>query len=337
MQISLVSTVYNEIGRLQATIDSLNDQSLAPSEIIIVDAGSTDGTLEFLNRWARENKAVKVLIKKGCNVAEGRNLAIAEAQHSIIASIDFGCTFHPDWLKSIVTPILEDASVEVVGGAFTVNEENINNSAQKADYVLQNGYQTRMDSTFSVSSRSIAYKKYVWEQIGGYPEWLTLAADDTIFWRQIKQRNFNYVLVDKPFVYWVRHQTFRGFAKEAGRYGLGDGESGINLRTYISHLLETGIRYSIVLHIGIVPFYASYVLWPLWIFVPQLVGLRSYKNAFFRWRIFKSDKYNMGVLLSCFKMIEVSRLSYIRGYTKGLLKRNDLQKTASRKLRMEIS
>lgn len=335
---TLVSTTFNEINRLDNSIQDIENQKLRPDKIIIVDAGSTDGTFEKLLAWKETSRiSIEVIKDPGCNVAKGRNQAISLSATDLIASTDFGCRYHPEWLRSIIGPFMDDPALEVVGGAFKVLEEDILNLAQKADYVLQNGYRLKIDEHFSVSSRSVAYKKYVWEQIGGYPEWLTLAADDTIFWRQIRKRNYRYRLIDKPYVYWMRHRNFKGFAKEAGRYGLGDGESGINFRTYISHIIETTLRYSLFVHVLVVPFYYQHTLLPMLIFIPQLFGLRSYINAVKRWRVWRSEKIGFRVLLACFKMIELSRWQYIKGYTKGLAGRNKTQQEASKKLLGEIS
>ena len=277
--ITLVSTIYNEASRLSNTIRDLKKQTLQPDEIVIVDAGSIDGTYELLENWQKESLVPIVLYQeKGCNVARGRNLAIQFATHELIVSTDFGCRFDCNWLQSLIEPFLQNIELQVAGGAFTVDESDVLSLPAKADYLLQRGYPIVLDDCFSVSSRSIAYKKEVWKSIGGYPEWLTLAADDTIFWRKIREMKFTYVLVDKPYVFWVRHKTNKGFLKEAFRYGLGDGESRINFRNIIISFIETLLRYCFFLSFIFIFFSFSYpLLLLLFIFV---LGLRSYVNAF---------------------------------------------------------
>ncbi len=338
---TLVSTVFNEFSRLDDTLADFDAQTLQPNEIIVTDAGSTDGTYEKLVEWGKQKSfPVKILQEKGCNVARGRNLAIKEASNDIIVSTDFGCRFNKDWLKSVIEPF-EDKSIDVVGGAFSVQEEKINTLAAKSDYILQKGYPVIMDEYFSVSSRSIAYKKKVWEKVGGYPEWLTLAADDTIFWKLVKKDEFKYLFVKNPNVYWNRHQTNKAFAKEAFRYGLGDGESRINYHNFWSNLFETGLRYCLFLSIIIIflflPFFQlityhlsliTYHLSPLLplLFLP---GLRSYYYAFINWRSLKSKKYNLKVFMNALWQLELSRFQYIKGYIQGL-RNKDKQKQEGR-------
>ena len=51
MNISICITTFNEEGSVGALLDSLLDQSLKADEIIVVDGGSTDKTLEIINHY----------------------------------------------------------------------------------------------------------------------------------------------------------------------------------------------------------------------------------------------------------------------------------------------
>ena len=315
---TLVTTVFNEFKRLDQTIEDIENQLHKPDEIVIADAGSTDGTLERLRQWKSESTIqIVVFVLQGCNIAEGRNEAIRRAKHELIVSTDFGCRYNPNWLKSIIEPF-EDEEVKVVGGAFEIIHSEVKSSAAKADYILQNGYPVILDKYFSPSSRSIAYYKSVWEEVGGYLEWLTLAADDTIFWRMIKAKKVRFVLVKEANVLWLRHKTFKAFGKEAYRYGLGDGESLINFANMRSHVFETVCRYVFYILFAVSPLILVSGSW-FWLFalLPLSFGLRSYKNAFRNWRKLKG--FGLSDLFSSFRLIEISRLQYLKGYWKGWL------------------
>ena len=327
---TLVSTVFNEIRRLDQTIADLEAQTLKPDQIIIADAGSTDGTLARLEKWKQDSSMqIVVFVLQGCNIAEGRNEAIRRATHDLIVSTDFGCRFRPGWLENLLRPFASP-DVRVSGGAFTIIREEVNTPAARADFVLQNGYPVVMDQFFSVSSRSIAYDKKVWEEVGGYCEWLTLAADDTIFWRQIIRKKIRYMLVEEPDVYWLRHKTFRAFAKEAFRYGLGDGESMINFRNLWSHMVETLLRYAFFLMLFLLPLIlvSGQYLMALLLF-PLSAGLRSYRNA---WRNWRRMSFGLIVLFHSIYLTELSRYQYLKGYFKGWLFSTVAQRQGRKKL-----
>ena len=338
---TLVSTVFNEKKRIDKTIDDLRNQTLQPAEIIITDAGSTDGTYEALIEWQRHSTVpVVVLQQKGCNVAEGRNIAIKKASHDLIASTDFGCRFHPDWLKSLMSPFA-DNTVKATGGAFSVIEPDIDTLPAKAAYILSDGYHVDIaHDGFIPSSRSIAYYKNIFEKAGGYPEWLTLAGDDTTFGKVVKSLGVVFHQVKEPYVYWGRHKVAKAYVKEAFRYGLGDGEAHVNQRNVISNTIETILRYllfSSILIVGIAVI-AKQLAFPwLLICIIFLPGLRSYINYTRNWLKLKSTKYNFSVFLYGITLLERTRLSYIKGYIKGYFKSSDKQKEEARQLQKRLS
>lgn len=338
---TLVSTVFNEKKRIDQTIADLANQSLQPSEIIITDAGSNDGTYEALTDWSKRSPVpIKILVMKGCNVAQGRNLAIQHAAYDLIVSTDFGCRFHPDWLKSIVTPF-NDNTVKAVGGNYTVNEPELVTLAEKAGYILSGGYQIDVNyEGFIPSSRSIAYYKDVFEKAGGYPEWLTLAGDDTTFGKLVRKCGITFYKVPEPYVYWGRHKVAKGYVKEAFRYGLGDGEAHVNQRNFVSNTIETLIRYLFFASILIITaavatgnLPAVYWLLPL-LFLP---GLRSYVNYTTAWLRFKSPKYNWATYFYGLILLERTRINYIKGYLKGYFRSGIDKKERAKQLAARLN
>lgn len=340
LKFTLVSTVYNEALRLKQTIDELNKQTLKPSEIIITDAGSTDGTYEILLAWQKESAIpIKILQKERCNVAEGRNMAIREASFDLIASTDFGCRFHPEWLESIIKPF-NDSTVKAVGGAFAVVEDDILTLPAKAAYLLFDGYKDDIhEDWFTPTSRSVAYYKEVFDFVGGYPEWLTLAADDTVFGRLAKKIGYTFHMVDKRYVYWGRHVTSMAYAKEAFRYGLGDGEARINLRSTVSKSLELVLRTAFgvgLLAMLSLIFFNMVTLYALFVLLPLSFGFRPYLRHFNVWKRLRSQKYHLGVFVYSFYLMELTRFYYLKGYYKGYVTSPAFRKEAALQLQKRI-
>src|SRR5688572_10593857 len=109
MKVSLIATVKDAGPFVGEFLDSIEAQTRTPEEVVIVDGGSTDGTLEVI----RERPWVTLLEEPGANIARGRNLAVAKANHDVIAVSDADCVVAPDWLERLLEPLESGADVSM--------------------------------------------------------------------------------------------------------------------------------------------------------------------------------------------------------------------------------
>lgn len=231
LMISLVTTVLNDREGCAAFFSQIEAQTYLPDEIIIVDADSKDGTWEFLQNYQpNQPYSLSVIQDVGCNVAQGRNLAIAKAQHEIIVSTDIGCIWEPQWLEELARPLLEDRQLDAVMGSWQVRWEDLKSDWAKVEYALLNEPKFIATPKSHASSRAIAYRKSLWEKIGGYPEDLTLAGDDMVFALLLHQTTDRVTSASIPRCYWERPVTLKSFCKETRRNFRGGGEAGIWLK-----------------------------------------------------------------------------------------------------------
>lgn len=232
--ISLVSTVLNDREGLKFFFVQMEAQIRRPDEIVIVDGGSTDGTWELLQQYGATGAiALRYSQKPGCNVAQGRNLAIQQATHELIASTDIGCTWDPEWLHELVGPLEADPFVDYVVGSWAVPPESVHTAWAKTEYVMRNGHRFEAHPEANATSRSIAYRKRTWLVVGGYPEDLTLAADDTVFDLLLKKQHFRAAATLTIRCYWHRFQHLRQYLKEERRNFYGDGEALIRRKHFV--------------------------------------------------------------------------------------------------------
>jgi glycosyltransferase involved in cell wall biosynthesis len=240
---SLVSTVLNDCEGTRAFFRQIELQTQRPHEIIIVDGGSTDGTWELLQTYARDGAIpLQVYQEKGCNVARGRNLAIERAQYSLIVSTDIGCILAPQWLEELVQPLATSLDLEAVMGSWQVRWEDLQGEWAKVEYALLNAPSLIATPTSHASSRAIAYRKSLWEKIGGYPEDLTLAGDDMVFALLLHQHTQQVASAPVPRCFWERPSSLKAFCKEARRNFRGAGEAGIWLDYGILTSLRLGLE-----------------------------------------------------------------------------------------------
>lgn len=93
-KVSIIVTVYNIEKYLEECIDSLINQTYQSIEIILVNDGSTDGSLEICNKYEKVNENIKVINQKNAGLSVARNVGVYEATGKYITFVD-----GDDWLK----------------------------------------------------------------------------------------------------------------------------------------------------------------------------------------------------------------------------------------------
>jgi glycosyltransferase involved in cell wall biosynthesis len=230
MKVTLISTLLNEIDHLDEWLNSIFAQTRRPDEVIIVDAGSSDGTYEKLIEWQKNFPELIVKQKCGANIAEGRNLAISAASNELIAVTDSGCVLARDWLEHMIDPF-QETMVDVVSGCYIPVGKGILGSLA-ASYLKMD--RLNMDpETFLPSSRSIAFRRSSWRAVQGYPEWLYRTGEDTLFDVELRKRSFRFFSQPAAKVYWRVPGNLKGFCKQAFEYARGDREAGLFYTAYI--------------------------------------------------------------------------------------------------------
>ncbi|MCK4622645.1 MAG: glycosyltransferase [Desulfuromonadales bacterium] len=218
-KVSVILTVLNEGEGMTTLLEALFTQTRQPDEIVIVDGGSKDNTLEILNDYAVRDKRLKVFVEAGVNIAWGRNIAIQKASHPIIAVTDGGCRPERNWLEELVRPLLEDDSYAAVAGAFQVDwrsrfEFFSGNLCMPSD---SGDARTRL-----FYGRNSAFRKEAWEAAGGYPEWL-YTGEDTLFAKRVLECGYRVAWVPGAVVAWRPRPTLRKLGKMFFLYGRGNG------------------------------------------------------------------------------------------------------------------
>lgn len=114
-KVSVIMPFLNSIAYLEECMDSVINQSLKEIEIICVDAGSTDGTLEVLNEYAQKDCRIKIInspkksygyqINLGLDAAQGEYFGIVESDDYIKENMyetlyDVAREYHCDAVKS---------------------------------------------------------------------------------------------------------------------------------------------------------------------------------------------------------------------------------------------
>lgn len=174
--VSVVICAHNEERHLAGLLESLEDQTLSPVEVIVVDDGSTDSTANIA-----EAAGARVLRLPHRGPAVGRNRGVALAIGEVIVFADGDMRCSPHYVEALARPILDGATV----GTFTADlyfGEPANGWARAYGSIRRLGYPRLIPEDFAEqwdNYRAVARDAYL--RVGGYDdvgygEDMTLAA-----------------------------------------------------------------------------------------------------------------------------------------------------------------
>jgi glycosyltransferase involved in cell wall biosynthesis len=196
ISVSLVIPVYNEGDSIAGLIKSIRGQSLQPDEIILVDGGSTDNTVQLILDSINNDPRFRIISIERAMPGKGRNEGTRRATHNWIAYTDAGIKLHPDWLKELVKKAEEEPTASFVYGNYSPQINTLFDKCAAIAYVppLLPG---KIRGVFIASSM---IKKEVWEKTGGFPDWR--AAEDLAFMKKAEQIGYQSAFALQAFVYW---------------------------------------------------------------------------------------------------------------------------------------
>lgn len=232
IRVAVIATVLNERDSLPRWLQALEAQTSAPDEVVIVDGGSTDGTLDMLRAWS-PSFPVRVIFAPGANIAAGRNTAIDSSVCEIVAVTDAGTVADANWLSALRLAF-GDPLVDVASGFFVATP------AQVWDTVLASTTLPDFDEiraeTFLPSSRSVAIRKGWFDAGIAYPEWLDYC-EDLVLDLALKRAGARFILAPEAVVTFEVRPDLRSHVLQYYRYARGDGKAGLFARR---HLLRYG-------------------------------------------------------------------------------------------------
>jgi glycosyltransferase involved in cell wall biosynthesis len=220
--VSVIMTVRNEQASLPHLLDSLAEQTVQPGEVVVVDGGSTDRTVEVARSY-EGRLPVRLIERPGANISEGRNAAIEAARYGVIAATDAGVRLEPDWLERLTVPLLDETQrVDVVSGWFTADPRTPFERAMGATVLP--ALEDVDPSTFLPSSRSVAFRKDAWREAGGYPEWLDYC-EDLVFDFALRERGKRFAFEPGAVAHFRPRPDLYSFYVQYYRYARGDGKA----------------------------------------------------------------------------------------------------------------
>ncbi|WP_225587401.1 glycosyltransferase family 2 protein [Methylomonas fluvii] len=183
--ISVIMPCYNSAHIIGKTIANLYQQTFKNFELIVVDDGSTDNSLEVLQVITTLYQNIKIISQQNKGPGPARNRGLKAASGKFIAFLDSDDSWHPEFLAKL-HHILEEKPDCVLAYC---GWQNIGLSAEQCQPYIPPDYEG--NDKFAVLLRSCPWpihaaltRKLAIDQVGGFNEhWLT--AEDFDMWIRI--------------------------------------------------------------------------------------------------------------------------------------------------------
>lgn len=192
--ISVIIPLYNKEQSIERTIESVLNQTVAPDEVVIVDDGSTDNSLEVVSSFIRSQTpslTIRVIHKENGGVSSARNRGIQEAKGEYVALLDGDDLWDNEYLAEQVKMRRDFPEAALWGINFA--EVSDGNLVRKLPTALPDRYRGYVENYFKMKGRvsdlfcssSVVIRKEVFDEVGLFDERIKYAEDTDMWWRII--------------------------------------------------------------------------------------------------------------------------------------------------------
>ena len=223
-KVSIIIPTYNEEKNIEECLDTLMNQDHTNYEIIVVDGGSTDRTVEIIKKYP-----VKLIIDKNGNIPHSRNIGWKNSKGNFVAYIDGDCEADKCWLKKLVECLYNNKDKKIAGiGGSTRTPEKASDFIKSLGIMLNTwwgGIGSAQGTNFkdekeveSIPNCNALYHKNILKIIGGFDENFDVGEDFDLNFR-IRKNGYRLIYTPKAIVYHKMRSNLRKWCKRMFEYG----------------------------------------------------------------------------------------------------------------------
>lgn len=218
MRISIVTPSFNQAAYLQKHIDSVRSQTYADVEHLIYDPGSTDGSIEMAEQYARSHDKARFVHEPDRGQVDAINKGLAATTGEILT-----------WLNSDDYYVDENVLADVAQYFEAHPETDI--LYGHGDYIRPDGtlireafvhrtgnnYERSLQHSIGVIQPALFFRRRVYERVGGLDESYNLSLDYE-YWVRIAQAGFQFTFFDRKIIKAIIHDESKTGGQRMQQY-----------------------------------------------------------------------------------------------------------------------
>jgi len=209
--VSIIVPCYNQAQYLDESLQSVLDQTYQNWECIIVNDGSPDNTEPIAIEWTLKDQRFRYYKKATEGVSSARNFGIANSKGEFILPLDADDKLGNDYVMFAVEVFQKDSSLKVV----YCKAEKFGDEKGSWDLEPFSLYNLSIKNMIFCSG---LYRKYDWEQVGGYDENMIHGVEDWEFWIAMLKNRGNVKCLDKTVFFYRIKKVSRQMLFDRDKY-----------------------------------------------------------------------------------------------------------------------
>lgn len=198
-KITVVVPVFNAGKYLPETLESILNQTYQNIEVICVNDGSIDNSIDVINDFAKRDKRIVLIDQENTGVIKARNAAIANATGKYILPIDSDDKITPDCIDKLYRLLKS--------GEFAVAAPNVQYFGDRSDVFKLPFPTARNMARQNCIVNCALFEKAYWEKYGGYDERFSKGLEDYDFWWNFLQDGKKIIRTKEILFYYRLHNT----------------------------------------------------------------------------------------------------------------------------------
>jgi len=174
--VSIITNTYNSAIYIRENVESVLNQSYQHWEQIIIDCGSTDSTLEILEKIMHDR--LRVFTVPFCGVGEARNFGIKKAKGDVIAILDSDDVSFPERIATQVNVLMKE--VDVLAVATAIKTLDVSTKKEKIFLYPSSPKQIALALRVGINilpHSSLAFRLDAFNEVYGYSKYSEMAED----------------------------------------------------------------------------------------------------------------------------------------------------------------
>ena len=158
--ISIIVPIYNREKTISRCLDSILNQTFADFELLLIDDGSTDNSLNICKSYKSIDSRIKIFTQPNSGPSAARNLGLLHSKGKYIMFCDSDDTVSTNWCKNLYSLINKYPNILPFTGYFTVD----NNSNVLYNHIYKENFSTN-SMNFYYDENLVDLLGFIWNKI----------------------------------------------------------------------------------------------------------------------------------------------------------------------------